>query len=290
MVRKGWAASAALLCVIVIFTILAAGYRPKPVLIGDFAEFLIPALLTIYLLVLLYSARAIMELLASFLLGNRQRDDSRGRSWMVVIGYAVGTILIILLVRSAALANLLGVVEKAVAATSAALTAGQSLPAQRTVSAASRYVFYYIVLIFVAIVVASFSLLIGGVHTAYRWVREERFPVDREKLRLETLQVVQRAAKDLIATDDYRGTILNCYREMCNVLSVHGFHTELHETASEFSRAVSAKLGLGGESVRGLTLLFEEARYSDHAMGNAKRAEALNQLESLERSLGAVSS
>jgi hypothetical protein len=77
---------------------------------------------------------------------------------------------------------------------------------------------------------------------------------------------------------------------MCRVLSLHGFRTEFYETASEFSRSIADKLGLGGESVRGLTLLFEEARYSDHQINKAKRAEALNQLESLERSLANVSS
>jgi hypothetical protein len=76
---------------------------------------------------------------------------------------------------------------------------------------------------------------------------------------------------------------------MCRVLLLHGFKTELYETASEFSRSISDKLGLERESVKGLTSLFEEARYSNHQIDNAKRTEALNQLETLERSLSTVS-
>ena len=290
MVQKSWAASAALLCIIVIFTVLAAGSHPKPVLIGYFAEFLIPALLTIYFLVLLYSARTIIDLLASFLLGNRRQDSGPGKSWMVVIGYAIGTVLIVILIRSAAMLNIIGAVENAIVATTSALKPGQGLPAPIATSAINPYLFYYVVLIFVGIVIVSFSLLLGGIHTAYRWVREDRSALNPDDLRRETLRVVQQTARDLRVTDDYRGTILNCYREMCRVLSLHGFQTEFYETASEFSKTVSAKLGLGGDFVRGLTLLFEEARYSDHSIDNAKRAEALTQLESLERSLDTGSS
>jgi hypothetical protein len=65
MLEKGWAASVALLCIIVACAILAAGSQPKPVLIGYFAELIFPVLLMLYLLVLPYSARAITDILAS---------------------------------------------------------------------------------------------------------------------------------------------------------------------------------------------------------------------------------
>jgi len=280
-------ASAALLCIIVVFTIFASRFRSEPILIGSLAQFLLPALLTIYLLILVYSARIIMDLLASFLLGKKEEGSARRRSWMVVIGYAVGTILFILLIRSAgALQNLLGAVATAVAATASALKLGQGSTAQAAASPPSPYVIYYILLIFIAIVLVSFTLLIGGLHTAYRWAREDDFPLNPQGVKSEALRVIQRAARDLRLTDDYRATILNCYREMCRVLSLHGFQSEFYETAGEFSRSISDKLGLGGESIRGLTLLFEEARYSDHRINDAKRAEALNELETLERSLG----
>jgi len=287
--QTGRFAAAALLCVIVIFTIFTAHAQAGPVLIGSLAQFLFPALLTMYLLVLVYSARLIMDVLASFLLGKKESERS-GKSWMVVIGYAIGIVLIILLLRTVALQNLLGAVEAAVAAASSVLKIAQGSSAPHAVSVIAPYLFYYIVLMFAAIVLISFTLFIGGLHTAYRWAREDRSPLAANTVRLETLRVIQQAAKDLRLTDDYRVTILNCYREMCRVLSLHGFRTELYETASEFSRSIADKLGLGGESVRGLTLLFEEARYSDHQINDVKRAEALNQLESLERSLANVGS
>ncbi len=288
MPQKGWAASAALLGIIVIFTVLSIGSQPKAVVIGGFAEFLIPALLTIYLLALLYSARVIIDALASFFLGRRQSENLGGKSWSIIIGYAIGAILIFILFRTLALQHFLAAFQAAVTATGSILKIGTALPAQPAGSTTNPYFFYYIAVIFSAIVLVSFALFIGGIHRAYSWVHEDRSSINTETARRETLQVVQRAARELRATDDYRATILSCYREMCRVLSLHGYKTELHETASEFSRNVSDKLGLGGDSVRGLTLLFEEARYSDHLIDKAKRAVALSELESLEQSLSSV--
>lgn len=290
MLQKGWIASAVLVCVIAIFTAFAAGSQPKPVLIGDFAQYLFPAILTIYLLAVLYNARVIIKLLASFLLGRRELEAGRGKSWMAIIGYVIGTILIIVLIRSAAMQRIIGAVATAVAATAAALRMGQGSPLPAGVSSTNPYLYYYIELVFGAILLVSFVLLIGGLHTAYGWAREERAPVNAAVARQEALTVVQRAAEDLRLARDYRETILNCYRQMCHVLSLHGFQIRLHETASEFSNSVSGKLGLGGDSVRYLTFLFEEARYSDHRIDDTKRAKALNQLESLEHLLGGVSS
>ena len=282
MLEKNQIVSAILLCAIVVFTVFAVGASPKPVLIESFAQYLLPAILTIYLLLLVYSARMIMDLIAYFLLGKKQ-GERRGKSWISIIGYAIGTILLIFILRSRVLTNLVGIAETFIAATSALKTAHSfNAPA---ISAPSLYVINYLIIAFATIILVSFALLIGGIHTAYRWARDDRVPLTSDQVKLETLRVIQRTVRDLRLTDDRRATILNCYREMCRVLSLHGFQTELHETASEFSRAVSEKLGLGSDSVKHLTSLFEEARYSDHRIDDGKCVQALNQLETLERSL-----
>jgi len=72
---------------------------------------------------------------------------------------------------------------------------------------------------------------------------------------------------------------------MCNVLLDCGFRIAPTQTASEFARNVSIRLGLGGSAVNGLTFLFEEARYSNHQIDDSRRADAISQLENLERSL-----
>ena len=288
MPQREWIASAALLGLILLFTVIATGSEPKPILIGALAQYLLPALLTLYLLVVLYNARAIIELLASFLLGNRKQEGT-GHSWMVVIGYAIGVIIVLVFFISfPRLQKMLGAVQAAVAGTWAIFGLTPGLPPQIAATSTNLYLFYYIVLLFIAIVLVSFTLLFGGIRTAYRWAREEHSQLNTKLVRQETLRVVQKAARDLRLTGDYRETILNCYLQMCHVLSLHGFRIGLQETASEFSNKVSDKLGLGGDSMRGLTFLFEEARYSDHSIDDTKRASAINQLETLERSLASV--
>ena len=288
MPLKEWLESAALLCVIAAFTVFAAGSQPKPVLIGAFAQYLLPALLTIYLLVVLYNARAIMGLLATLLLRRGKGEEVKPNSWIAVIGYAIGTILIILLVRTGVFQNILEAVENSVAAASA-FRMQQGPPSQIGLLTSNSYLSYYLVLIISAIILVSLTLVIGAVRIAFGRGRGETAPVSMERARKETLKVVQRATRDLKMSGDYGETILNCYRQMCRVLANHGFSIASHETATEFSNSVSAKLGLGGDSMRGLTLLFEEARYSNHQIDDKKRAAALTQLESIERSLGAVS-
>ena len=286
MLEKTQIASAVLLCAIVALTVFAVGASPKPVLLGSFAQYLLSAILTTYLLLLVYSSRTIIDLIASFLLGKKE-GQRRGKSWMIMIGYVIGTILLILILRSGALTNLVGIAETFVGLTSTLKAAhGFRAPA---ISAPSRYIINYLFVTFAAIILVSFGLFIEGIHTAYRWVRDDNVPLTSDKVKLETLRVIQRTIRDLRLTDDRRATILNCYREMCRVLSLHGFQTEFHETAREFSKAVSEKLGLGSDSVNYLTLLFEEARYSDHRIDDGKCVQALNQLESLERSLSSNS-
>ena len=288
MRQKGWIASAALLGLILVFTVTATGSRPQPVLIGTLAQYLLPAVLTIYLLAVLYNARTIIELLASFLLGNRKQEGS-GRSWMTVIGYVIGvTLTFFFFLTLSRMQNVLRAVQTAVAGTWAAFGITQALAAQSATPPPNSYLIYYIVLLFVAIVLVSFTLLLGGIRTAHRWAREEHSPLETKLVRQETLNVVQGAVRDLRLAGDYRETILKCYKQMCHVLSLHGFPIGLQQTAREFCSSVSDKLGLGSDCVRGLTFLFEEARYSDHNIDDSKRANALSQLETLERSLGGV--
>ena len=161
---------------------------------------------------------------------------------------------------------------------------------QLSASSINPFAYYYTVIIFGITVVVALSLFLGGVHKAYEWAREDHVPFKEEVARREALGVVQKTVMNLRLAGDYRDTILRCYRQMCQVLSEHGFKIGLQETAREFSENISRKLELGSDAIWSLTFLFEEARYSDHQIDDSKRAVALSQLENLERSLANTSS
>ena len=283
---------AALLCLIALFTAFTASAAPRPPLIGAFAQYLLAASFTIYLLVVVLNARAIIEALAIFILGNRKQHGSNGKSFAVIIGYVIGIILLLVFLRNARVfQTILGVFQTAVTLTTAALHITQSQQVtQPGLSSINPFAYYYIIIIFSTTVVVALTLFLGGVHKAYEWAREENAPLKAEAARRETLGVVQKTAMNLRLAGDYREAILRCYRQMCQVLSEHGFSIGMQETAREFSENISRKLELGSDAIRSLTFLFEEARYSDHEIDDSKRAVALSQLENLEHSLANTSS
>jgi hypothetical protein len=283
---------AALLCLIALFTAFTASAAPRPPLIGAFAQYLLAAVLTIYLLVILVNARGIIEALAVFILGNRKQGSANGKSLAVIIGYAIAVILLLVLLRSGGVfQTILGVFQTAVNLTTAALHFTQSQQVtQPSASSINPFAYYYTLIIFGTTVVVALTLFIGGVHKAYEWAREEHAPFKVEAARREALGVIQKTVMNLKFAGDYRDAILRCYRQMCQVLAEHGFNIALQETAREFSENISRKLELGSDAIRSLTFLFEEARYSDHQIDESKRAVALSQLESLEHSLANATS
>ncbi len=281
----------ALLCVIALFTALATSTAPRPPMIGAFAEYLLPAILTIYLLAVLAYSKTIVELLAAFFLGNRKQNASGGRSFAVILGYVIGFVLFFVFFRIVMSQSISGVFQ-----TAANLIGTWFHPTQsQTVApsggaSANPFLFYYTLIIFGTTVVVALALFFGGIRKAYEWAREEYAPYNAEAAKREALGVVQKAVTALRLNGDYREAILRCYRQMCQVLASRGFNIGLQETAREFSESISHKLELGGEAIRSLTFLFEEARYSDHLIDDTKRAVALSQLENLERSLANVDS
>ena len=283
--------SASLLAVILLLTLFTVGTGARPPSLGMFSQYIFPALLTVYLLVVLANARVIIELLAAFMLGGRKQEKSGFTSAAYLIGYAIAIILVFLFIRTLMAQRIIEALQAAMnlASTWFSPNQVQKPPSSGGVSF-NPFVYYYSTILFGIIVVVSFSLLFGGLRTAYRWAREERDVRNRtdsqaNATRREALAVVRKATMGLRLTGDYRDVILRCYRQMCQVLSENGFSIGIQETAREFSQSISQKLGLKGDAVASLTFLFEEARYSDHQIDSDKRSLALNQLQSLERSL-----
>jgi len=83
--------------------------------------------------------------------------------------------------------------------------------------------------------------------------------------------------------EDVRTAIVLCYSRMVGALAVRGVLREKATTPREFYRKYTAKTGFSSKSMKGLTLLFEEAVYSEHPMGEEHRKRALGLLtEGLE--------
>jgi hypothetical protein len=288
MRRKETLTAAGLLCIIALFTAFAVGSQPQGTATGTFVQYVIPAIFTLWLLGLVTNARAIMELLASFFLRKRKQQDLVRSWWGILMGYVMVLVLILILFRTQFLLNLIGAMANAVASTGVFVPNAQMQGAQVPAMANSPLLSYTL-LVFGGVILVSLALFFGGLRTAYGRVRDGYSASKTVSARTEAIKIVQKASMNLRLARDYRETILNCYRQMCLVLANHGFSIGLEETAREFSEKVSRSLQLEADAVKGLTLLFEQARYSDHEIDDQQRSLALARLESLEHQLAADS-
>jgi hypothetical protein len=81
---------------------------------------------------------------------------------------------------------------------------------------------------------------------------------------------------DLSSEPDPRRAVLAAYARMEAVLGSGGLPRRSTETSGEYCRRVLVHLGAGGDAATRLTALFERARYSEHRIDDAMRAEAID--------------
>jgi|GEM_PF-1148715 len=257
---------------------------------GVVAPLIIPGLLTLCLIMMLGYGKAIAEILAGFLLSRARGKDQQKISLLVIIlAWAIVIALAIVIFR----ADVIGLIAGSFQQITGLLLSTLRVPPQPIATVAPELresnapLYYYVVLVFGAILLVTFSLFAVAFHKAYAYSRG--LPTAEESnLRQQILGAVQDTRTRIGAGRRYHEAVLMCYREMCRFLSDRGHIIEPTQTPREFAEVVSARLKLGTDAVNGLTFLFEEARYSSHEIGDEKRVLALNHLRSLEKDLMGV--
>ena len=76
--------------------------------------------------------------------------------------------------------------------------------------------------------------------------------------------IADKTIHELKNDNDYRKTVLNCYKEMCKWLGRQGVHKNTYQTPREFAMASKNYLKISPQSLYTLTQIFEKARYSKH--------------------------
>ena len=100
----------------------------------------------------------------------------------------------------------------------------------------------------------------------------------RRRQLVEARTIVDEAIRDLLAGNEYAGTIFLAYRRFAAFLARHGFAEKASDTPREFALGVRKALPIGAVPLRALIGLFEEARYSDHPIGSPERDRAVQAL------------
>jgi hypothetical protein len=274
-----------LTAVVLIFTGASIGSTRGGPSLGVVAPLIIPALLTWSLLLILLHGGRIVEMLAAFLTPGRLENRSSQSLFATALAWMAVITLAVVMLRSELAQFLANAFRQAAQVFSSTLTAFHLTPqavVNSTPSMMDAISYYYTILVFSAIIIVSFSLLFRAFHKVYT---ETRSTATQKEILEEVLMSVQSAQSKLERRQEYHETILECYRQMCKMLSGKGHDIQPAQTAREFAEDVSKKLDLGVDSVKGLTFLFEEARYSNHEIDTEKRLMALNYLDSLERSI-----
>ena len=96
--------------------------------------------------------------------------------------------------------------------------------------------------------------------------------------RLGAAQAVQAAISELQLGGDVRTVILACYERFCYFLFARGVSQQEPLTPRELEDLAVSRLAVSPDSAESLTSLFEEARYSEHALGEADRDRAVQSL------------
>lgn len=153
------------------------------------------------------------------------------------------------------------------------------------------------------IALALVVLFLG--HTAYRTWREDREArrrARREELDVEfdvldappdlvralVADVVDDAAAQerLLAEGTPRNGVVACWHRFEVLAGAHGLRRRSWETSSEFTIRVLDLVGAEGHAVTEFAALYREARFSEHEVGEAQRAQALEALRRIHADLG----
>ncbi len=134
--------------------------------------------------------------------------------------------------------------------------------------------------------IVTVFLVVFGYHffsKVYSIATYEAPDVGRSKR--ELARAVRTAIQDLESGGDFRAAVLRCYKSMVLLFQTRGLRADPSQTAREFEADALRSLGVSREGVDDLTSLFEEARYSRHAIGEPQRDAALDSLRAIRGQL-----
>ena len=95
----------------------------------------------------------------------------------------------------------------------------------------------------------------------------------------EFIQTIEMTYDALEKMGDVRKAITLCYARLCSVIADKGLIRNPDITPREFYTAVRKAFAIDSRAMKGLTLLFEEAVYSEHLLNDAHRDNALKLLK-----------
>jgi hypothetical protein len=127
----------------------------------------------------------------------------------------------------------------------------------------------YILLLIAAIIIS----IVVGVILLFKKQKSEQGPSVQD--------IAKTTIRKLQNENDYRASVINCYKQMCDWLTRNGIKKGSFHTPREFAMIAKNYIKIKPESLYNLTQIFEKARYSKHEIGIQDRDNAIKYLNEI---------
>ena len=217
------------------------------------------------------------------LVANRPRGRRKGKrsSWWEIVSSILGVVIMIALILAWPRALRTFRSDNATA-NSTVGTAGPGGVADWPASVGAPIGMFLIVAVLLTIVAVIYLLR----RNAALFDRAEEGVGPRAE-RKQAAEAVQATIAELEIGADVRTAILACFQRFCRLLGARGITEQEAFTPRELERVAVDRLRVSADASETLTSLFEEARYSEHALREADRARAIDSLAGIRAALEA---
>jgi hypothetical protein len=138
-----------------------------------------------------------------------------------------------------------------------------------------------ITIILLLFFVVSISVLLNLRRQNSSQVAEFDSDTELQKERSDVADILDRTILELRQGGEYRQTVLECYRKICDILEFKSKINGISLTAREFEVLVSSRLKLDSPYLSQITDVFEVARYSRLEISRAEADTAIDCLSNL---------
>ena len=201
-------------------------------------------------------------------------------SWWDLLSYAMG--LVVVLVLLVAWPRAIAALKGGANATNPSGT-GSGNSAGWPLASGAPVGLFLAVTVFGAILILAYFLRRGAGASSLDSEEDD----DGPNARAEAADAVQTAIADLELGGDVRTVVLACFQRFCVLLGARGITAQLALTPRELEGLAVARLGVAPDASETLTSLFEEARYSEHPLGEEARGRAIDSLSRIQSMLEA---
>lgn len=128
-------------------------------------------------------------------------------------------------------------------------------------------------------------LLASMLAVLFFFFRHKRISEARSETEEDISSTADRAITELHEGEDVRDVIIRNYQKMLIILEEEGIRQKISFTPRELEKMALSNLSLTEKTIDEMTELFEEAKYSDHPLGERERDRAIKNFKQIKNEI-----